>query len=69
MLLTSTICSYATTYYVATTGNNGNAGTSTGSAWATLTYAMGGSSPVTAGDTVYVNAGIVTGKQIGRAHV
>ena len=57
MLLMLTICSYGTTYYVATTGNNGNAGTSTGSPWATLTYAMGGSSPVTQGDTVYVKAG------------
>ena len=39
------------------TGNNGNAGTSTGSLGYFFTYAMGGSSPVAAGDTVYVKAG------------
>lgn len=51
-----TIWSYGTTYYVATTGNNGNAGTSTGSPWATITYAAAYSSLV-AGDTIYIKAG------------
>ena len=57
MLLILTIWSHATTYYIATTGNNGNSGTSTGSPWATMTYAASSSSPVAAGDTVYVKAG------------
>jgi parallel beta-helix repeat protein len=31
---------FATTYYIATTGNDGNNGTSTGTAWATMAHAM-----------------------------
>jgi hypothetical protein len=48
------------TYYVRPGGNNGNAGTgiSTGEAWATISYALGASSPVTSGDTVYIAPGI-----------
>lgn len=46
----------ATNYYITTTGNNANAGT-LASPWATLTYAASNSSPVTAGDVVYVKAG------------
>lgn len=42
-------------YYVSTAGNNGNAG-SLASPWATIAYAVGGSSPVAAGDTVYVRS-------------
>ena len=44
------------TYYVATTGNNGSAGTIE-SPWATITYAMSAVSPVAPGDTVYVRGG------------
>ena len=43
----------AATYYVATTGSNGNPGTIS-SPWATLQYAM---SNVVAGDTVYLRGG------------
>lgn len=47
----------ATTYYVATYGNNANAGTgiSTNQAWLTISKATGN---VVAGDTVYVRGGI-----------
>ena len=44
----------ATKYYIATTGNNGNDGSS-GSPWLTLAYAC--TQATTAGDTIYVNAG------------
>jgi hypothetical protein len=47
----------ATTYYVSPTGNNLNSGVMPTAAWATLTYASGSTSPVHAGDTVYVKAG------------
>jgi hypothetical protein len=43
------------TYYVRKTGNNGNAGTSAGAAWLTVTKAV---QTVTSGDTVYVGAGV-----------
>ena len=43
------------TYYVRKTGNNVNAGTSSGSAWATVTKAL---QTATSGDTVYVGAGV-----------
>ena len=47
------------TYYVSTsTGNNGNNGTSPSTPWATLTYALGGSTAVTSGDTIYVAPGV-----------
>lgn len=47
-------------YYVRTDGNDGNAGTGTGTgqAWATVSYALGASSPVTSGDTVYIAPGV-----------
>lgn len=59
MFLMSAIWSYATVYYVTPTGNNGNTGTGTsnGTAWATLTYAASSSSPVTAGDVIWIKAG------------
>src|SRR4051812_7309521 len=44
----------ATTYYLSTTGSNGAAGTSTGTAWATFAYA---GAHMTAGDTLEVIAG------------
>ncbi len=46
----------ATTYYVATDGDDEDAGT-IGEPWATIAYAMSTSSGVTPGDTVYVRAG------------
>ena len=45
---------WATTYYVATTGNDGNAGTSVDSPFRTIQYAMG---KAVAGDTVLVRGG------------
>jgi hypothetical protein len=45
---------FATTYYVATDGDNGNNGTTTGSAWADPGYAA---TQVAAGDTVYIKSG------------
>jgi hypothetical protein len=43
------------TYYVdPSSGNNANAGTSTGAAWASFEYAVGGSSGVAAGDFIYL---------------
>ncbi|NIQ10002.1 MAG: PKD domain-containing protein [Gammaproteobacteria bacterium] len=48
-------------YYVdGDSGNDNNSGTSVDSAWKTFSYAIGSTSPVTAGDTVYLretNAG------------
>ncbi len=44
-----------TTYYVRKAGNDSNAGTSTGAAWLTVDKAA---STATAGDTVYIGAGI-----------
>lgn len=44
-------------YYVSTSGNNSNSGSSLTSAWKTLTYAAGSSSPILPGDTIYVQAG------------
>jgi hypothetical protein len=47
------------TYYVSTsTGNNVNNGTSPSTPWATLTYALGGGTAVTSGDTIYVAPGV-----------
>ncbi len=45
---------YAATYHVATTGDNGNGGTSEVDAWQTITYAMATAS---CGDTILVHAG------------
>lgn len=43
------------TYYVdPSSGSNSNAGTSTGAAWASFEYAVGGSSGVAAGDFIYL---------------
>ncbi len=50
-------CIHATTYYVATNGSNANSGLSPSSPWKTLTFAAGNSSPVIAGDTVFVKSG------------
>lgn len=50
-----TIPPTGTVYYVATTGNDSNAGTSTGAPLATLTAALG---KVIAGDTIVIRAGV-----------
>jgi len=47
----------AKTYYVSPSGLNTNSGLTLSLAWKTLTYAAGSSSPVVAGDTVYVQSG------------
>jgi hypothetical protein len=47
----------AKTYYVSSTGNNSNTGESEALAWKTLAYAAGSTSPVAAGDLVYVESG------------
>jgi len=54
IFITETISADSNSYYVSTTGNNGNNGLSPATAWATLEYAM---TKVSAGDTVYVMAG------------
>lgn len=46
-----------TTYYVSTSGNNGNSGTSTGAAWATIQYAV---NTIAAGDVIRVLSGTYT---------
>jgi hypothetical protein len=43
-----------TNYYVSKSGNNGNAGTSTGAAWLTLAHAY---ATITAGDTLFIRGG------------
>jgi hypothetical protein len=55
--ITTQIKVSASNYYVATTGNNSNSGLTTLTAWKTLTYAAGSSSPIVAGDTVFVKSG------------
>ena len=47
------------TYYVATTGNNANPGTRA-SPWKTIGYAVGASSPASAGSIIYVAPGTYT---------
>ncbi len=44
-------------YYVSTSGNDLNNGTSISTAWRTITYAASNSSPVSSGDTVYIKSG------------
>lgn len=46
------------TYYVKTTGNNASAGTSPATAWQTINYALGATSGIAAGDTLYVAVGV-----------
>jgi len=48
---------FAKTYYVSTTGNNSNSGLTTALAWKTMAYAASSSSPVVAGDIIYVQSG------------
>ncbi|MBS1547132.1 MAG: T9SS type A sorting domain-containing protein [Bacteroidetes bacterium] len=54
----------ATTYYVGLGGSNAQNGLSPSTAWATLTYAAGASSPVGPGDTVFVKAGNYGNEQV-----
>lgn len=51
-------------YYVSTTGNNANSGTSEAQPWRTITYAASNTSPVTAGDLVYIKAGNYGGENM-----
>lgn len=46
-----------TNYYVSLTGNNNYSGLSEANAWRTITYAISETSPLVAGDTVFVRAG------------
>jgi hypothetical protein len=46
------------TYYVKTTGSNASAGTSVGTAWQTINYALGATSGVASGDTIHIAAGV-----------
>ncbi len=46
-----------TNYYVSRTGNNTNSGLSESTAWRTIAYALSSSSPVMAGDTIFIKAG------------
>ena len=46
-----------TTYYVSLTGNDTNDGLTENTAWRTISFAASASSPVSAGDTVYIKAG------------
>lgn len=54
----------AKTYYVSTTGNNLNSGLTEALAWKTVTYAASSSSPVIAGDIIYVKAGNYGAEQV-----
>ena len=53
----STIGVAQNVYYVSTIGNDSNSGLSEANAWRTISYTVSSSSPVTAGDTVYIKAG------------
>ncbi len=61
LLVILTLVSFNTqaqnTYYINLSGNNSNDGLTENTAWRTLSYAASSSSPVTAGDTVYIKAG------------
>ncbi len=53
-----------TPYFVTTDGDDTNSGRSEHEAWRTLSYALSASSPVQAGDTVFVKAGYYQGEHI-----
>lgn len=55
--LLPSVATYAATYYVATTGNNSNSGTSS-QPWRTVAYAV---DRMVAGDTTYVKGGVYYG--------
>lgn len=48
---------YATNYYVSPTGNNSNAGTSTGAAWLTLAKVVSSLASINSGDSVLLERG------------
>lgn len=58
--------SWATNYYVATTGNDTTGDGSSGAPWRTIQKSVESGSPVTAGDTVYVRDGTYTATSGGR---
>lgn len=65
LLVITSYCLYGqSVYYVATDGNDGTGDGSVGNSWATITYAMSASSPVTAGDSIYVKAGDYGNEQV-----
>lgn len=53
----STIVHAQNLYYVSTNGNNPNNGTTISTPWKTVTYAASSASPVSPGDTVFIEAG------------
>lgn len=55
----------ASTYYVATTGDDAQAGLSPTDAWRTVTHAA---TVATAGDIVYIKAGLYTGESVNILH-
>ena len=57
VIIFSTIVKAQTTYYVSLSGDDTNNGLTESTAWRTFSYAASASSPVTAGDTVYIKAG------------
>lgn len=57
VLLLFSVCSAQTKYYVSVTGDNNNSGLNETNGWRTITYAASSSSPVKAGDTVFIQAG------------
>lgn len=57
LFLLVTFAANATTYYISLTGNNANSGLTEALAFRTLTYAVGNSSPLVAGDIIYVKGG------------
>jgi hypothetical protein len=61
VLLLAASCASAATYYVATTGNDGNSGSSA-KPWKTLQHAVNMVSP---GATILVEAGTYAGCRIG----
>lgn len=57
MLLATISLQAQNTYYVSLTGNDSNDGLTETTSWRTIAYAVSSSSPVSAGDTVYIKAG------------
>ena len=58
IILLEAICLQAqNTYYVSLTGNDSNDGLTETTAWRTIAYAVSSSSPVMAGDSIFIKAG------------
>ena len=64
LLLHVSLAITQTNYYISNTGNDGNSGLNETFAWKTITYAVSIESPVSAGDTVFVEAGNYTAENI-----